>query len=243
MNTDPAYLDPQAQRMITLGLMAGALAHDMNNLLTVIMSSTSCASIILAEDHPAQSELATIQQIAEHMGGLTHQLLGYINKPVTEQRLLFIDSVLAERASLFNRVVGSKIKLTLATAPDLSPIYAQETQIEQLLLNLLINARDAMPHGGQVTITVAAETITTQSGLLNGEYIRLSITDTGTGIEPDLLERIFDPFYSTKSNGKGTGLGLAICRQVVTQLGGEIRVASVVGQGSEFRMLLPCAAL
>jgi PAS domain S-box-containing protein len=220
----------QAQKMEAVGQLAGGIAHDFNNLLTVIAGYGEIARRRIGAG-PGLNELGEIQRAAERATDLTRQLLAFARRQVLETVLLDLNEVVGGLVPMLGRLIGEDIEIAMLAGPDLAPVLADRAQLEQVVINLAINARDAMPDGG----TLAIETGTT------GEHVRLSVSDTGTGIEPDVLERIFEPFYTTKDVGFGTGLGLATVHGIVTQSGGRVEVASDPGLGSTFTVLLPAA--
>ena len=221
----------QAQKMEAVGQLAGGVAHDFNNLLTVIAGYGEIARRRIGVG-PGTSELAEIQRAAERAGELTRQLLAFARKQVLEPVLLDVNEVAAGLVPMLSRLIGETIEIAMLAADELPPVLADRAQLEQVVINLAINARDAMPDGG----TLAIET-----GVAGGQ-VRLAVSDSGTGIEPAMLERVFEPFYTTKDVGMGTGLGLATVHGIVTQSGGRVEVSSDPGLGSTFTVLLPAAA-
>lgn len=220
----------QAQRMEAIGQLAGGVAHDFNNLLTVINGVAEMVIERLPEGW-AREEICNILTAGERAASLTQQLLAFSRKQVLQPRVLSLNEVISSLHSLFDRLIGEDIVVTTVLDPSLRPIHADRGQLEQVLLNLAVNARDAMPTGGKITIESRnAE-----------ESVELLFTDTGQGIAPQVLDRIFDPFFTTKSNGKGTGLGLATVYGIIKQSGGNISVKSELGRGSCFTMSFPVA--
>jgi two-component system cell cycle sensor histidine kinase/response regulator CckA len=221
----------QAQKMEAVGQLAGGIAHDFNNLLTVIAGYGEIARRRIGAG-PGANELGEIQRAAERAAVLTRQLLAFARRQVLEPVLVDVNEVASGLVPMLSRLIGETIEIAMLASEELPPVLADRAQLEQVVINLAINARDAMPEGG----TLAIET-----GVL-GEHVRLAVSDTGTGIEPGVLEHIFEPFYTTKDVGLGTGLGLATVHGIVTQSGGRVDVTSDPGLGSTFTVLLPAAA-
>jgi two-component system cell cycle sensor histidine kinase/response regulator CckA len=237
----------QAAKMESIGTLAGGVAHDFNNLLTVILGGTGTLRESLATESPLQEEVEEIQKAAERAATLTRQLLAFSRKQVLTVRRLDVNGVVRGIEKLLRRSVSEQVHFVLDLAPDLPPVEADDAQLGQVLLNLAVNAHDAMPDGGRLTIATAAAVFDEAEHIgpfqvPAGAYVELTVRDTGTGIAPDLLQRIFDPFFTTKPVGRGTGLGLSTVYGIVTQLGGHIAVESVVGTGTAFRIFLPAPA-
>src|SRR6478609_3263933 len=228
--TERAVLEDQlrqAQKMEAVGQLAGGVAHDFNNLLTVISGYGEIARRRIGAG-PGANELREIQRASERAGELTRQLLAFGRKQMLEPVLLDVNEVASGLVPMLSRLIGETIEIAMLASSQLPPVLADRAQLEQVVINLAINARDAMPGGG----TLAIETSAT------GEYVRLTVSDTGSGIEPAVLEHIFEPFYTTKEVGLGTGLGLATVHGIVTQSGGRVEVVSDPGLGSTFAVLL-----
>ena len=205
----------QAQKMEAVGQLAGGIAHDFNNLLTVIAGYGEIARRRIGAG-PGVNELGEIQRAAERAGELTRQLLAFARRQVLEPVPLDVNEVATGLAPMLSRLLGETIEIAMLAGDELPPVLADRVQLEQVVINLAINARDAMPGGG----TLAIETS------FSDGHVRLTVSDTGSGIEPELLERIFEPFYTTKEVGLGTGLGLATVHGIVTQSGGRVDVGS-----------------
>ena len=232
----------QAQKMEAIGQLAGGIAHDFNNLLTVILGN---AELLLDPATPiealhAHAEL--IQDTAKRAAALTRQLLAFSRQQVLEPRLLDINTVVNDMHPLLHRLIGEDIALVTHLAPDLGQVQADPVQIEQVIMNLAVNARDAMPNGGTLAIqttNVVLDHDDTQRGVGRGHYVMLTISDTGQGMDAQTRARIFEPFFTTKAPGKGTGLGLATVHGIMAQSGGSITVDSAPGQGATFTIYLP----
>ena len=235
----------QAQRMEAVGRLAGGVAHDFNNLLTIIQS---CASLIAQEVSPhtqLRADAEEIMNATRRAAQLTQQLLAFSRKQSLEPRRLDVNEQISAFASSLRRIVGAHITVETVLAKDAWPVFADPGQLERVLMNLGVNARDAMPNGGTLRIwTENASfdyTAAEVAGLAPGAYVRVVVEDTGTGIEPSVLPNIFEPFVTTKPPGLGTGLGLATVYGIVEQSGGTIRVESAPGRGSRFSVFLPRA--
>lgn len=234
----------QSQKMQAIGQLAGGIAHDFNNLLTAI--SGHCDLLLLRHDASDQdySDLVQIHQNANRAAALVRQLLAFSRKQTLKPEFIDLQEALSDLTHLLNRLVGERIRLRLAHAPDLGTIRADRRQFEQVVMNLVVNARDAMPDGG--TIRIETEAVTLPEGTLRGRaripagtYAAIRIIDSGCGIPADRLEKIFEPFFTTKRPGEGTGLGLSMAYGIVKQSGGYIFAESEPGQGSRFELLFP----
>jgi PAS domain S-box-containing protein len=234
----------QLQKMETVGRLAGGIAHDFNNVLQAVMGYSNLLDLRLAAEDPNRDTLKQIQKSLGHAAWLTRQLLSFSRKQVVKPRILALNTVVSDMHKLLQRVIGETIHLNLELAAPAPCIRADPGQLEQVILNLALNARDAMPQGGTLTIGTGGvdlkqEQISAAGGLVSGPYTVLSITDTGCGMSADVKSHLFEPFFTTKEVGKGTGLGLSIVYSVVKQNGGEINVISEVGKGTTFRIFLP----
>ena len=238
----------QAQKMEAIGRLAGGVAHDFNNILTVI---TGYSHLLLANPMTSENVKQVIEQIL-HAGdratGLTRQLLAFSRQQILCPRTLSLNETVMETQKMLRRLIGEDVRLALGLNAHPDTIKADPGQIEQVVMNLAINARDAMPNGGRLSIGTATvrleEPLITQVGgmLAPGTYVSLAVRDTGSGIDEVTLPKIFDPFFTTKGPGKGTGLGLATVHGIVQQSGGAITVSSLVGEGTTFHIYLPCVA-
>jgi CheY-like chemotaxis protein len=223
------------------------VAHDFNNLLTAILGELYTANEMLPEDHPARKPHEGIGFAARRAAVLTAQLLTFSRHQVTQPRLLDLNAVLAALDRMLERVIGEDISLVTHFAPGLPPVRADEAQIGQVVLNLVVNARDAMPNGGTLTIETRIidldeDYARTHAGVLPGRYALLAVTDTGGGMSPEVAAHIFEPFFTTKDVGKGTGLGLATCFGIVTEAGGHLWFYTEPGHGTTFKVYLPIVA-
>jgi two-component system cell cycle sensor histidine kinase/response regulator CckA len=236
----------QMQKMESIGRLAGGIAHDFNNLLTVIIGNTGLAWEALAPNHPARDDLQAIQAASQRAAGLTHQLLAFARKQHLEPRVISLNDLILEMDKLFRRLIREDIELVTLPASDLWQVKVDPGQIEQVLVNLVINARDAMLEGGQLTIetrNVVLDDIYLRShvSIIPGSYVMLAVSDTGVGMSPQVQTHLFEPFFTTKEAGKGTGLGLATCYGIIKQHGGNIWAYSEVGHGTTFKVYLPRA--
>ncbi|HEX2091857.1 MAG TPA: PAS domain S-box protein [Longimicrobiaceae bacterium] len=235
----------QAQKMEAVGRLAGGIAHDFNNMLTAIKGYTEMLMIDLA-DHPAQEDLAEIRKSTDRATSLTRQLLAFSRKQVLQPEVLDLNAVITNTENLLHRLIGEDVELEVRTSPSLGRVRTDRGQIEQVLMNLVVNARDAMPRGGRITIETRnvearAEEVPPGETADPGPHVLLSVSDTGTGMDEETLSHVFEPFFTTKLPGKGTGLGLATVYGIVRQSGGFIRVESAPGAGTTFRIYLPHA--
>jgi signal transduction histidine kinase/CheY-like chemotaxis protein len=251
-------LEAQAQRLESLGQLAGGVAHDFNNLLAVILNyvafvSEEVAAAATAGADPAphlklaRADLAQIEKAAGRAAALTHQLLIFARRDVIRPQVLNLDTVITTVEEMLHRTIGEHVELVTSLAGDLWPILADPGQMEQVLVNLAVNARDAMPAGGTLTIdtgniTVDADTIAGGSAARKGRNVRLRVSDTGTGMPTDVAQHVFEPFFTTKQDRGGTGLGLATIYGIVTQADGDIHIYSEPGRGTTFAITLPVTA-
>jgi len=239
----------QSQRLESLGQLAGGVAHDFNNLLGVISSYVAFVDEEVAVQLPGargqavRADIRQVQPAAERAAGLTHQLLAFARQEVVKPQVLDINAVIVGVEQLLIRTLGEHVELITDLAADLSPVLADPGQMEQILVNLAVNARDAMPSGGKLTIQTANayvdETMVGYAELPPGRYAALKVSDTGAGIPKDVLDRVFEPFFTTKPKGRGTGLGLATVYGIINQAGGRVRIYSEPGIGTILTALLP----
>jgi two-component system cell cycle sensor histidine kinase/response regulator CckA len=233
--------------MQAIGQLAGGIAHDFNNLLTAITGH--CDLLLLRHDQgdPDYADLVQINQNANRAAALINQLLAYSRKQTLQPQLLDLRDTLSDLTHLLNRLVGEKVSLTLRHDPGLSAIRADKRQLEQVLMNLVVNARDAMPEGG--AIRIETENLALEQPLRRdralvapGRYVSVKVIDEGEGIAPDQRQKVFEPFFTTKRTGEGTGLGLSTAYGIVKQTGGFIFVDSAPGEGATFQLLFPAYA-
>jgi PAS domain S-box-containing protein len=235
----------QAQKMEAIGQLAGGIAHDFNNLLTAVIGYSELAMAKLKSGDPLGLYIGQIRQAGDRAQALTHQLLAFSRKQVLQPKLLNLNSVVSGIESLLRRLIGEDIELRTLLAPDLGTVKADPGQIEQVIVNLAVNARDAMPEGGK-TLTIktsnldlgAASTLA-YLAVKPGAYVTLAVSDTGAGMDEQTISHLFEPFFTTKEPSKGTGLGLATVYGIVKQSGGNISVYSEPGTGSTFKIYLP----
>jgi len=238
----------QSQKMEGIGRLAGGVAHDFNNLLTAIFGYVEMGKSDLppdlAADHPARLDLLEVAIAGERAASLTRQLLAFASRQIVAPVRLDLSALVADLLKMLQRLLGDDIEIETALDPSVGTVEADAGQIQQLLVNLTINARDAMPDGGRLLIETADETIGEESaraypGAVPGQYVVLAVADTGVGMNEEVLSHFFEPFFTTKGLGKGTVLGLATCHGIVRQMGGHIRVYSEPGRGTTFRIYLP----
>ena len=234
----------QAQKMEAIGRLAGGVAHDFNNLLTVILGHCELMLSELGPNDSRESGLTEIQKAGTSAAGLTRQLLAFSRKQIIEPTLLDLNDVVTHLRAMLGRLIGEDVKVLLGLRPDLGFVKADRGQVEQIVVNLAVNARDAMPKGGTLTIETANVELDenyakTHLAVKPGPYVALTVSDTGTGMTPEVQARLFEPFFTTKDVGKGTGLGLATVHGIVTRSGGSVNVYSEVGRGTSFKVYFP----
>jgi CheY-like chemotaxis protein len=230
--------------MEAIGRLAGGVAHDFNNLLTAILGYCELLLIGLAPDDERRRDIGNIQQAGLHAASLTRQLLAFSRNEIIEPARLDLNAIVTAMGPMLERLIGEDVGVSLRLSPALGKVMADGGQIEQVIMNLAVNARDAMPMGGRLTIETAnvdldEHYVMRHFAVTPGPYVMLALTDTGCGMAPDVQARMFEPFFTTKEVGKGTGLGLATIHGIVTRSGGTIGVYSEVGRGTSFKVYLP----
>ena len=234
----------QSQKMEAIGRLAGGVAHDFNNLLMIILGNTSLAMHRLTAEHPAYKELEEIHQASESASALTRQLLAFSRRQVMQPKLLDLNAIVSDLEKMLHRLIGEDIELVTQLQANLGNTKADPGQIEQVLLNLAVNARDAMPHGGQLIVETAdvdldAVYAASHDVIEPGPYVMLACSDTGEGMDPETQMNVFEPFFTTKDQDHGTGLGLSTVYGIIKQSGGYIWVYSEEGKGTTFKIYLP----
>jgi signal transduction histidine kinase/CheY-like chemotaxis protein len=237
----------QAQKMEAVGRLAGGIAHDFNNLLMVIRGQAERTLQDVAADSAVRRSLETINDAADRAAAVTRQLLAFSRQQVLSPQVLNLNQTVGDLQQIIMRLIGEDVTVSFRLQPDLAAVRADPSQIEQVLLNLAINARDAMPNGGALTIATSNATldeayVRQHVPAAPGEYVRITISDTGVGMDRDTLARIFEPFFTTKPLGKGTGLGLSTAYGIVKQSGGYIWAYSELNLGTTFKIYLPAVA-
>lgn len=233
----------ESQKMEVLGQLASGVAHDFNNVLAVIMGYGDLLKEQLGTQNHLRQYTEEILQACERAAGLTRQLLVFSRKQAVHPVVLDLNNAIHQLSNMLRRLLDENIELDFVLADQLGHIKADSGQLGQVLMNLVVNARDAMPNGGQITIRTDNRRLETNAALPEvppGDYVVLSVSDTGTGITEDVQARMFEPFFTTKPPGKGTGLGLATCQTIAHQSGGHISVSSKLGKGTTFSVYFPC---
>jgi nitrogen-specific signal transduction histidine kinase len=236
----------QSQKMEAIGQLAGGVAHDFNNILTVIIVQCELAATLDQSPGKLRQDLQQIREAAERAAHLTRQLLLFSRQQVMQPRVLDLNETVTHLTKMLQRIIGEDVRLQLSLHSTPLTTRADPGMLDQVLMNLAVNARDAMPEGGRLLIETAATTIDETAARRHpdaaaGRYVCLAVSDTGSGISPEILPRIFEPFFTTKETGKGTGLGLATIYGIVQQHRGWIEVQSQRGQGTRFELFLPAS--
>jgi two-component system cell cycle sensor histidine kinase/response regulator CckA len=233
----------QSERLESVGQLAGGVAHDFNNLLAVILNYAAFAAEELEEGSAIREDVEEIRRAAERAAALTHQLLVFSRREVVKPTVLDLNELVADMEKLLRRTLGEQVELVTSFEPELSSVKADRGQLEQVLVNLAVNARDAMPEGGTLTLETSNVELDAEYGrthdIAPGGYVRLVVSDTGSGISREVAARVFEPFFTTKPKGEGTGLGLATVYGIVKQAGGHIELYSEPGHGTSFKVYLP----
>jgi len=235
----------QAQKMEAVGRLAGGIAHDFNNLLTVIMGYSHVLAAELGPNHPLRPKIEETQKAGDRAATLIRQLLAFSRKQPLEPKVLSLNHVVSNLEGMLQRLIGADIRLSITLDPSNGQVRGDQAQLEQVLMNLVVNARDAMANGGILTIQTSRVQLTTSPTyhvrpLQPGPYVKLSVSDTGCGMDRETQSHIFEPFFTTKEEGKGSGLGLSTVFGIVTQSGGGIDVTSRLSRGTRFDIYLPC---
>ena len=233
-----------AQKMEAVGRLAGGVAHDFNNVLSVILSYAELILADLKANDPLRADIEEVRKAATRAAGLTHQLLVFSRQQIVEPKVINLREVLAGLDKLLQRILGEDVELLMISPKDIGRVKVDPTYIEQVILNLVVNARDAMPTGGKLTIETKNVVLDDEYAQCHlpakvGAYVMIAVTDTGIGIDREIQSRIFEPFFTTKEMGKGTGLGLSIVFGIVHQCGGNVWVYSEPGVGTTFKVYLP----
>jgi PAS domain S-box-containing protein len=234
----------QAQKVQAIGQLAAGVAHDFNNILTAILGYSDMVLMSMEADNSSYGHVTGVKQAAIRAAALTRQLLAFGRKQMLQPKVLNLNTSISEMEKMLRRLLGAEITLITNSGPDVGRVKADPSQIEQVILNLAVNARDAMPKGGRLTIeadnvTLDEKYARSRTEVTPGRYVMLAVSDNGSGMTEEVRARLFEPFFTTKELGKGTGLGLATCHGIIKQSGGHIAVYSEIGQGTTFKVYLP----
>jgi len=234
----------QSQKMEAVGRLAGGIAHDFNNILSIILSYCGMMLAELRDGDPLRDDLVEIKKAGERAAELTKQLLMFSRHQMIEHRVLDVRQILIGMEKMIRRLLGADVELTLLPSTSVGRVTADAGQVEQIVMNLVVNARDAMPHGGKLVletrnVELDAEYAAVHAGATPGSYVMLALTDTGVGMTKEVQARVFEPFFTTKEKGKGTGLGLSTVFGIVKKRGGHVWLYSEPGKGTTFRVYLP----
>lgn len=234
----------EAQKMEVVGQLAGGVAHDFNNVLAIVMGYSELMTMKLPPGDPLRKQAEEIQHAADRAAGLTRQLLAFSRKQTVQPAVLDLNAVIAGMDKMLRHLIDENIELTVVAGKELGRIKADSGYMGQVLMNLIVNARDSMPQGGRLTIETSNITLDeayarTHAEVAPGDYVMLVVTDTGSGMTDEVKARLFEAFFTTKPKGKGTGLGLATCQTIVKQFGGHIELQSELGKGTTFSIYLP----
>ncbi len=233
-----------SQRMESVGRLAGGVAHDFNNLLTVIFNNAEFALDGMPAEAPQRQDIEEIRRAAERAAALTRQLLSFARRQVVHPQVIALNALVLNLDRMLRRLIGEDVELVTLLAPSVWPVAADPHQVEQAVVNLVVNARDAMPSGGRLTIETANATLPPSGvpGAAQGDWVLLRVSDSGQGMSEEIRRQIFDPFFTTKPEGRGTGLGLATVHSIMTQASGHIEVSTEPGRGSSFTLYFPRAS-
>ncbi|MGA2556672.1 MAG: ATP-binding protein, partial [Verrucomicrobiota bacterium] len=234
----------EAQKAVAIGQLAAGVAHDFNNIIGIIMGYSDLMLERTTPDHEFRSKLETVRAAAQRAGGLTRQLLIFSRRQAVQPEVLDVNDVVKDLDKMLQRLIDENIEMTIVPGNQIGHIRADSGYVGQVLMNLVLNARDAMPNGGKLTIATSNVTLDenyarAHPGVIPGDYVMLSVSDTGTGMTDEVKARMFEAFFTTKPKGRGTGLGLATCQTIVQQSGGHIGVYSELGQGTTFKVCFP----